>query len=108
MPLQKLTYRPGVNREGTDYSNEGGFYLSDKVRFRSGLPEKIGGWVQVNPSQYVGVCRALWSWINLNGLSSYIGVGTSSKYYIYFGGTYNDITPISYTCLLYTSPSPRD
>ena len=100
MPLQKLTYRPGVNREGTDYSNEGGFYLSDKVRFRSGLPEKIGGWVQVNPSQYVGVCRALWSWINLNGLSSYIGVGTSSKYYIYFGGTYNDITPISYTSSL--------
>ena len=66
MPLQKLTYRPGVNREGTDYSNEGGFYLSDKVRFRSGLPEKIGGWIQVNPSQYVGVCRSLWSWINLN------------------------------------------
>jgi hypothetical protein len=94
MALQKLTYRAGINREGTDYSNEGGFYDGDKVRFRSGQAEKIGGWIQVSPNQYLGVARSLWTWVDLNGLSNYLSLGTNIKYYLFYGGTYNDITPI--------------
>jgi hypothetical protein len=90
--LEKLQFRPGVNREGTDYSNEGGWYDCDKIRFRSGFPEKIGGWGQVSPNQYLGVCRNLWNWVDLTG-NNFLGVGTNIKYYIYQGGTYNDITP---------------
>jgi len=90
--LQKLQFRPGINREGTDYSNEGGYYDCDKIRFRSGFPEKIGGWGQVSPNQYLGVCRNLWNWVDLIG-NNFFGVGTNIKYYIYQGGTYNDITP---------------
>ena len=93
MALQKLTYRAGVNREGTDYSNEGGFYDGDKVRFRSGQAEKIGGWVQVDPDQFEGVARSLWTWTDTDGLASYLSVGTSKKYYIFYGGIYYDITP---------------
>ena len=105
MPLQKLQFRPGLNREGTDYSNEGGWYDGDKVRFRSGFPEKIGGWTQVSAYQFNGVCRALWVWLDADAGAgnSYIGVGTNTKYYIYFGGTYNDVTPIVQTDVL-TNP----
>jgi len=103
MPLQKLTLKPGLNREGTSYSNEGGWYDGDKIRFRSGLPEKIGGWTQVSPSTFLGYCRSLWNWVDLSG-NNFIGVGTTSKYYIYNGGTYNDITPIYYTSTLGTNP----
>jgi uncharacterized membrane protein len=102
MPLQKLNYRPGVNREGTSYSNEGGFYDGDKIRFRSGKVEKIGGWTQVSPNQYLGTCRNLWIWQALNQ-ANYIGVGTNIKYYIYYGGAYYDITPITQTDTL-TNP----
>ena len=97
MPLQKLTYRPGLNREGTNYSNEGGFYDGDKIRFRSGQAEKIGGWIQVASATFLGICRSLWSWLDLTGLNSFIGLGTTLKYYIYFGGAYFDITPIIQT-----------
>ena len=105
MPLQKLQFRPGLNREGTDYSNEGGWYDGDKVRFRSGFPEKIGGWTQVSNNQFNGVCRALWVWLDADAGAgnSYIGIGTNTKYYIYFGGTYNDVTPIVQTDVL-TNP----
>jgi len=105
MPLQKLQFRPGVNREGTIYSNEGGWYDCDKVRFRSGLPEKIGGWTQVTNNQYNGICRSLWAWSDTGvGIgNTYIGLGTNTKYYIYFGGNYNDITPIVQTNTL-TNP----
>ena len=105
MPLQKLQFRPGLNREGTDYSNEGGWYDGDKIRFRSGFPEKIGGWTQVSSNQFEGVCRSLWIWLDGDaGVgNSYIGVGTSAKYYIYFGGVYNDVTPIVQTDVL-TNP----
>ena len=96
MPLQKLQFRPGLNREGTDYSNEGGFYDGDKIRFRSGFPEKIGGWVQLTNSTFTGTCRALWNWVTLAG-SNLLGIGTNKKYYIENGGTYNDVTPIIYT-----------
>ena len=105
MPLQKLQFRPGLNREGTDYSNEGGWYDGDKVRFRSGFPEKIGGWQQITNSQYSGVCRSLWVWASGDaGVGNvYIGLGTNTKYYIYYGGVYNDITPIAQTDVL-TNP----
>jgi len=99
MPLQKLQFRPGLNREGTIYSNEGGWYDGDKIRFRSGLPEKIGGWTQVSSNQFNGVARSIWVWLDGDaGVgATYIGVGTNTRYYIYFGGTYNNITPIIYS-----------
>ena len=93
MPLQKLQFRPGLNREGTDYSNEGGWYDGDKIRFRSGFPEKIGGWTRMATAQFLGLARSLWNWVALNG-SNYLGVGTNLKYYIEQGGTYFDITPV--------------
>ena len=103
--LQKLQFRPGLNREGTDYSNEGGWWDGDKVRFRSGFPEKIGGWQQISNNQFNGVCRSIWIWLDgdAGAGNTYIGLGTSSKYYLYFGGTYNDITPIVQTDIL-TNP----
>jgi hypothetical protein len=93
MPLQKLQFRPGINREGTDYSNEGGYFDCDKVRFRSGFPEKIGGWTRMANAQFLGLARTLWNWVTLAG-ANYLGVGTEQKYYVEQGGTYNDITPI--------------
>jgi hypothetical protein len=95
MPLQKLQYRPGINREGTNYSNEGGFYACDKTRFRSGYPEKIGGWQSIsNPTLYTysGVCRSMWNWVALDA-SNLNALGTSQKVYVENGGVYNDITP---------------
>ena len=105
MPLQKLQFRPGLNREGTDYSNEGGWYDGDKIRFRSGFPEKIGGWTQVSANTFNGVARSIWVWSSGDaGIgNSYIGVGTNTQYYIFFGGVYNDITPIVDTNIL-TNP----
>jgi hypothetical protein len=88
--------RPGVNREGTNYSNEGGWYDCDNIRFRSGFPEKIGGWIRLTANTFQGVCRALWNWVTLGG-SNLLGVGTHLKYYIEVGGVYNDITPIRKT-----------
>ena len=95
MPLQKLQFRPGINRESTNYANEGGFYQGDKVRFRSGYPEKIGGWQSVsNPTIYTynGVARLLCNWITLDG-SNLNAVGTNQKLYVENGGNYNDVTP---------------
>ena len=92
MPLQKLEFRPGLNREGTDYANEGGWYDGDKIRFRSGFPEKIGGWSRLSNDFFIGIARALWNWIDFDG-SNYLGIGTSQKYYIEKGGQYYDITP---------------
>jgi hypothetical protein len=94
MPLQKLEFRPGLNREGTDYANEGGWYDGDKVRFRSGFPEKIGGWIRLSTLQFLGTARSLWNWVNFSGFN-YLGVGTNLKYYIELGGGYYDITPFS-------------
>ena len=92
MPLQKLQFRPGVNREGTDYSNEGGWFDCEKIRFRSGFPEKLGGWSRAAANTFLGVCRDLWNWVDLAG-NNYVGVGTNLKYYIEAGGTFNDVTP---------------
>jgi hypothetical protein len=96
MALTKLQLRPGLNREGTDYSNEGGFYDGDKIRFRSGFPEKIGGWSRLSANYFLGMCRSLWNWTTLQN-DNLLGVGTNLKYYIESGGVYNDITPITST-----------
>ena len=96
MPLTKLQFRPGINREITAYSNEGGWVDCDKVRFRFGYPEKIGGWEKYGNNSYVGSARALHNWIALDG-SNYLGVGTHLKYYIEEGQTFSDITPIRAT-----------
>lgn len=93
MPLQKLVFRPGINKEGTNYTNEGGWFDCDKVRFRSGNAEKIGGWTRLSNNTFLGICRALWNWGTLSG-SNLLGVGTSKKYYIEQGGEYNNITPL--------------
>lgn len=96
MPLQKLQFRPGVNREGTTLSNEGGWYDCDKVRFRSGYPEKIGGWAAISYTTFLGVCKSLWNWITLKGYNL-LGIGTNLKFYIENGGIYYDITPLRET-----------
>jgi hypothetical protein len=102
MPLQKVILKPGVNRENTRYTNEGGYYESDKVRFRQGTPEKIGGWQRISASTFEGICRSLWNWITLGSLNL-LGVGTNLKFYIEQGGVYYDITPIRTTNTL-TNP----
>ena len=96
MPLTKLQFRPGVNQEITSYSNEGGWRDCDKIRFRFGYPEKLGGWEKYTSSTYLGSARALHNWIALDG-SNYLGIGTHLKYYIEEGGGMNDITPIRLT-----------
>ena len=99
MPLQKLVLKPGINRENTRYSSEGMWYECDKIRFRQGSPEKIGGWVWLSTNTYLGVCRSLWQFLGLSGLK-YTGVGTNLKFYVELGGIYNDITPIRSTVVL--------
>ena len=96
MPLTKLQFRPGLVQDLTSYSNEGGWRDGDKVRFRLGYPEKIGGWAKYTSSTFLGSCRALHNWIALDG-SDFLGLGTHLKYYIEEGGSYNDITPIRAT-----------
>jgi hypothetical protein len=93
MPLTSLKFRPGINREITSYSNEGGFFDCEKVRFYTPFPEKIGGWVKQSASTYLGTARALHNWLALDG-SNFMGVGTHLKYYIEEGGSFTDITPI--------------
>jgi hypothetical protein len=96
MPLQKLQFRPGVNREGTSLSNEGGWFDGDKIRFRSGYPEKIGGWAALSYNTFLGVCRSLWNWVTLKQYNL-MGVGTNLKFYVEDGGEYYDITPLRET-----------
>jgi len=102
MPLQKFLFKPGVNRENTRYTTEGGWYEGDKVRFRQGNPEKIGGWTPFAANTFEGVCRSLWNWVTLAG-QNLIGVGTNLYFYILNGGAYYDITPIRKTITL-TNP----
>jgi hypothetical protein len=102
MPLQKLQLRPGVNREGTTLANEGGWFECDKVRFRSGYPQKLGGWTPISSNTYLGTARSLWNWVTLRGYNL-LGVGTNVKYYVESGGVYHDITPIRETAVL-TNP----
>ena len=97
MPLTKLQFRPGVNRETTSYTNEGGWFDVDKVRFRFGMPEKIGGWEKFSGFSYLGTARAMHPWVALDN-GRFIGIGTSLKYYLnQDGGSFSDITPIRST-----------
>ena len=96
MSLSKLTFNPGINREITAYANEQGWRDCDKVRFRSGFPEKIGGWVKYSNNTVIGTVRSLYAWVALSG-DIYLGVGTHKKFYIEEGETFNDITPIRKT-----------
>jgi len=96
MPLTKLQFQPGINKETTSYSNEGGWFDMDKMRFRAGFPEKIGGWVKLGLKSFLGTCRALHAWRTIN-LDNYLGLGTNLKYYIEEGEGYYDITPIRAT-----------
>jgi len=103
MPLQTLQLRPGINREGTTLANEGGWYECDKIRFRSGYPQKLGGWNPISSYTYEGVARALINWVTLRGYNL-LGVGTNLKYYVESGGVYNNITPIRSTASLPNNP----
>ena len=96
MPLQKFIFNPGINKEGTDYSAEGGWFDGNLVRFRKGFPEKIGGWQKYIQSSYEGTGRKLHGWVNLEG-TKLLGLGTRFKLYIQEGTTYNDVTPIRST-----------
>ena len=103
MPLQKILFKPGVNKENTRYTTEGGWYEADKVRFRQGTPEVIGGWQPFSAATFQGVCRSLWNWVTLGG-NNLIGVGTNLKFYISQGGLYYDITPIRATSTINNNP----
>jgi hypothetical protein len=104
MPLSKLVFKPGVNRDQTDYASEGGWYEMDKVRFRSGFPEKIGGWIVTNINPYVGIARSIFTWTTTDS-SKLIGIGTNEKMYVAAGTNVNDITPIRVTFTSSTVPS---
>ena len=93
MPLKKLAFKPGVNRENTRYNTEGGWYECNNVRFRQGAPEKIGGWTRVTTTTFLGTARSIFNWITL-GQQNLVGIGTHLKFYIEAGGNFNDITPV--------------
>lgn len=102
MPFIKLQFKPGINRDQTDYSNEGGWYECDKIRFRSGYPEKIGGWVKASATSFLGTCRQMWSWITTFS-DDFLAMGTNLKLYIEdAGGTFYDITPLRASTPTYT------
>jgi len=107
MPLQKILFKPGVNKENTRYTTEGGWYECDKIRFRQGNPEVIGGWEPFSADNYLGVCRSLWNWVTLGG-DNLIGVGTNLKFYIAQGGVFYDITPIRASSTINTNPFAGD
>jgi hypothetical protein len=103
MPLTKVKFRPGINRESTSFADQQGWFDSNLIRFRKGRPEKIGGWSRVSGSPVVGTVRSLKNWVTLGALKL-MGVGTTSKFYIEQGGTYNDITPVRSTATLGANP----
>jgi hypothetical protein len=96
MALEKFIFRPGINREGTDYSNDGGWFDANLVRFRKGLPEKIGGWAKATLNTYQSTVRALHAWVDLS-LTKYLGLGATWKYYIKEGSNFYDVTPLRVT-----------
>ena len=106
MALQKLQFKPGVNRDQTNYTNEGGWYECDKIRFRSGYPQKIGGWLKANTTVLIGICRQMFTWISTNS-DNLMAVGTNKKLYIDAGTNLYDITPIQRTSTnLGAAPGP--
>ena len=94
--LQKLTFKPGVNRDQTNYTNEGGWYECDKIRFRSGQPQKIGGWVKYSITTIIGTCRQMFAWVAL-GAENVMAIGTNAKLYVEAGANLYDITPLQHT-----------
>lgn len=96
MPFIKLQFKPGLNRDQTNYSNEGGWFECDKIRFLSGYPQKIGGWVKATPNYFLGVCRNMWNWITTY-TDNFLSLGTDKKLYIEVGGLFYDITPLKAT-----------
>ena len=93
MPITSLKFRPGINKETTSYSNKGGWNDCDKIRFRFGFPEKLGGWEKYATTTFLGTARTLHAWANLEG-NKYLGLGTERKFYIEESQGYNDITPL--------------
>ena len=103
MALTKLVFKPGVNKDQTNYASEGGWFDMDKVRFRSGFPEKIGGWIRATVEAFVGVCRSLFNWITIDG-NNLMSVATNKKVYIEAGGNIFDITPVRATFVFEANP----
>ena len=96
MALTKIQFAPGVNKEGTEYTADAGWFDSDKVRFRKGRPEKIGGWRKFTEDSFLGICRSIHDWASLESIK-YIGLGTNLKFYVAEGSSFNDVTPIRST-----------
>jgi hypothetical protein len=103
MALSKLVFKPGVNRDQTNYASEGGWFEMDKVRFRSGFPEKIGGWLKSTIVPFVGVCRSLFNWITSDG-NNLMSIATNKKVYVEVGGNIYDITPVRATFVFESTP----
>jgi len=103
MPLSKLVFKPGINRDQTSYASEGGWYECDKIRFRSGFPEKIGGWVKYNTTPFLGICRSLFNWVTSDG-SNLMAVPTNIKVYVEAGQYLFDITPLR-SIVIYLVPT---
>ena len=104
MAFLKLQFRPGIVRDTTNYANEGGYFDCDKVRFYSGYPQKLGGWLENTPERFIGTCRQLWNWVT-SYTDNFLAVGTNIKVYIEVGGIFYDITPLRDTL---TSPDTDD
>jgi hypothetical protein len=96
MSFLKLVFKPGINRDQTNYSGEGGWSDGDKIRFFSGYPQKLGGWQKTTSETFIGVCRQVWNWIT-SFTDNFLGVGTDIKLYIEVGGQFYDITPLRAT-----------
>jgi hypothetical protein len=107
MSFLKLQFRPGVNRDQTSYSSEGGWYECDKIRFRSGFPEKLGGWAKATPTAFFGVCRQMWNWVT-SFSDNFLAVGTNKKVYIEVSGYFNDITPLRTDDPVITTPNTNN
>ena len=105
MPLQKIVLRPGIVRDTSNYSNEGGWFECDKIRFFSGYPQKIGGWTKTAPSTFIGTCRQMWNWVT-SFTDNFLALGTNKKVYIEVGSTYYDITPLRITLISGGTLSP--
>ena len=95
MPYRKVTFPPGINREGTQYSAEGNWYDCDLIRFRQGRPEKIGGWTKYSSNEFLGISRSLLNWSSIAG-ANLMAIGSDKKLYVDLGGVYHDITPMDY------------
>jgi len=96
MALTKIQFSPGVDKEGTEYTADAGWFDSDKIRFRQGRPEKIGGWQKYTENSFLGICRSIFDWASLESIK-YIGLGTNLKFYVTQGNAFNDVTPIRST-----------